>query len=114
MQKKYDLEHVTSYMRNKKRFKIGNLLSKENFSKLRWTLDEYNDYLFLRELNKKVNLVNASYNSIIRTLKKYPSLKDINSKINRNEGAKSWQRSKIMEKSKTNYSWWQHASLKKI
>ena len=98
--KKYDLEHVTSYMRNKKRFKIGNLLSKENFSKLRWTLDEHDDYLFLRELNKKINLVNASYNSIIRTLQKYPSLKDINAKINRNEGAylnkgqKLWKRAK--------------------
>ena len=54
----------------------------------------------MRELNKKINLVNASYNSIIRTLQKYPSLKDINAKINRNEGAylnkgqKLWKRAK--------------------
>ena len=98
--KKYDLEHVTPYMRTKKRFKVGNVFSEKNYSSLRWTLDEFDDYLFLNELNKKINLVSANYKEIVATIKKYPSLRNINNKIIRNEGAylgegqKLWKRAK--------------------
>lgn len=48
----YDREHVTSYIRNKKQeFHCGNITNpKGDKSPIRWTLDEPEDYIFLKAI----------------------------------------------------------------
>tara|TARA_B100000780_G_scaffold269209_1_gene227843 strand:+ start:1201 stop:1914 length:714 start_codon:yes stop_codon:yes gene_type:complete len=44
---KFDLEHVTPYMRSKKRFKIKNFYQNQKLEKQRWTLDYPLDLKFI-------------------------------------------------------------------
>ncbi len=96
----HDIEHVTPYIRKNNFFKKGNLANKENNSNLRWTLDEPKDLIFLKELNKKINIVNADYNNILKCLKKFPKISKINSDIERNEGSKIGQGQKLWKRAK--------------
>lgn len=82
-------EHVTLYIRdNPKKFKLANVKNDEDFSDLRWTLDEQEDFSFIKEIYK--NLYNQDYffhmDDIIQLLKEKPELLNINSKFTRNEG----------------------------
>jgi spore coat polysaccharide biosynthesis protein SpsF (cytidylyltransferase family) len=45
-------EHVTSYIRYSKKFKKVNYKSSKNYSNRRWTLDNLNDYFFLKRVAK--------------------------------------------------------------
>ena len=66
--KKYDLEHVTPYIR--KNLKRSNYINNKNLSKLRWTLDTNKDYVMLRKmfLENKIK-PSTSWNEIYRKLK---------------------------------------------
>ena len=82
-------EHVTLYIRdNPDKFKLGNVKNDNDFSNLRWTLDEKEDFIFINEIYK--NLFNKdsffSMGDIIQLLNEKPELSDINSKFTRNEG----------------------------
>ena len=44
---KHDREHVTSFMRNPKRFKISSVMNEVDYSKERWTIDEPEDFKVL-------------------------------------------------------------------
>jgi spore coat polysaccharide biosynthesis protein SpsF (cytidylyltransferase family) len=71
--------------------------SSENLFDHRWTLDEPADLLFFRELAEvlPVPLVDARWQEILKTLKKYPEIRAINGHIQRNEGyRKSLERDK--------------------
>ena len=46
----YDKEHVTPWMKRNKKIKTINYRSKEDFSKLRITLDYYEDYLVIKKI----------------------------------------------------------------
>ena len=96
----YDLEHVTSFIRNNNFFKKDNIFDNKNFSKLRWTLDELKDLKFLNELSKKIDLVTSNYSTILDCLKKYPALLKINSDIIRNEGSKIGKGQKLWKRAK--------------
>ncbi len=45
---KFDLEHVTPYMKNPKKFKIKNFYQNKKIDKQRWTLDYPLDYEFIK------------------------------------------------------------------
>ena len=82
-------EHVTLYIRdNPDKFKLGNVKNDEDLSCLRWTLDEKEDFIFIREVYK--NLFNEdsffTMDDIVQLLNEKPKLLDINSKFTRNEG----------------------------
>lgn len=81
-------EHVTLYIRdNPGKFKLGNVKNKEDLSDFRWTLDEKEDFIFINEIYKHFS--NKSFftmEDIVNLLKINPSLIDINSKFDRNEG----------------------------
>ncbi len=96
----HDLEHVTPYIRKNKFFKKDNLINSENYSNLRWTLDEPRDLKFLNELDKKIDLIRADYKDILECLKKYPYISKINWDITRNEGAKIGQGQKLWKRAK--------------
>lgn len=82
-------EHVTLYIRdNPDKFKLGNVKNDKDLSSLRWTLDEKEDFIFIKEVYE--NLYNNdsffTMEDIVRLLNEKPELLDINSKFTRNEG----------------------------
>ncbi|WP_319475400.1 glycosyltransferase family protein [Marispirochaeta aestuarii] len=86
----HDREHVTPYIRrNYKRFRLGNVLSQENLSEYRWTLDREEDYRFLCRIFRDLSDGTDIYftHRIIDYLKKNPELLSINQGIMRNEGS---------------------------
>lgn len=68
--------------KNHDMFKIFNMENNDDLSKLRWTLDYPEDYEFLKQIYK--NLFHSQkifyMQNILNLLKKYPKLKEINSK----------------------------------
>ena len=46
----YSREHVTTFMRKSKKIKKTNYKSRVNYANRRWTLDNLEDYLFLKKL----------------------------------------------------------------
>lgn len=100
-------EHVTSYIQNHpKEFKIFNYENTKDLSKLRWTVDEKQDLIFVKKIyNIMKPKVNFSMQNILKIISKEPDISKINSKISRNEGyLKSIKKDKKMEKSKLDNS----------
>ena len=82
-------EHVTLYIRDHSdKFKLANVKNDVDFSDLRWTLDEKEDFIFINEVYKNLYNVNPFFDmdDVIQLLKEKPELLDINSKFTRNEG----------------------------
>ena len=69
-------EHVTTYFyKNKKKFKIKNILSKKNLSFLNFCVDNKSDIEFLRSVSKKIE---RSYNSNYRLKNLIDCVQDLN------------------------------------
>lgn len=99
---KSDLEHVTPYIRNNLGVVKGNYISDLDYSHFRWTVDEPEDFNFVREvyslLGSKGNYFD--YNEIFKLLDERPELLNINSNIIRNEGyINSLHKDKLQDKS---------------
>ena len=85
-----DREHVGTYIEKTSpvSFKIGGIEKFKNLSHFRWTLDEPRDYIFVKEVfrrlykKKKIFL----YDEILQLLEKEPALMQINKGIVRNQG----------------------------
>lgn len=94
-------EHVTLYIRNHPEiFKLGGLKNNVDYSDLRWTLDEKEDYVLINEIYENLYDTNEFFNmdDVLKLLEVHPELKDINSFIKRNEGLeKSLKNDKILE-----------------
>lgn len=57
----FDLEHVTNYFyKNYKKFKIFNLSSKQNYSKINLSIDNKKDFV---RINKLIKILNGKYAS---------------------------------------------------
>ena len=83
------LQHISPFFEGQPdRFKIANLASSEDNSRLRWTVDEPEDFEFVKvvfeTLYPKKNAF--STNDIIKLLKEKPELACLNQKFSRNEG----------------------------
>ena len=79
--KKYDLEHVTPFIRRSKRIKKINILNKPKIYKnFRWTLDTKKDFIFFQTLFKKKPdlLRNFKWKNIYNFLKKNDYIRKIN------------------------------------
>lgn len=83
-------EHVTPFIRNSNNFKKSNLKSDIDLSKKRWTLDNKEDYDFLKIIFDNLYYKNQNFNinDILDFIDKNPEIENINSSINRNEGYK--------------------------
>ena len=82
-------EHVGPYIeKHPELFKLGGYEKFKNLNHLRWTLDEPNDYEFLKIVFDELYEINNFFGHefILDLLKQKPNLNDINSKIIRNEG----------------------------
>ncbi|MDO4422093.1 MAG: glycosyltransferase family protein [Eubacteriales bacterium] len=83
----FEREHVTQYVyRNPDRFKIGNVSSDIPLSHLRWTIDNTEDYLMVKEIYNKRNKDSNDIllmNEILSILKENPDIANINSGVKR-------------------------------
>jgi len=82
-------EHVTPYIRkNSNIFKLVNFKSNINLNDKRWTLDEPEDFEFIKIIYKKLYSEDSLFGmkKILDFLKKYPEIEEINKDIIRNEG----------------------------
>lgn len=93
-------EHVTPYVRKHPEiFKLHNVGNSENLSGMRWTIDQNEDYEFLKIIFRNLYHKNPLFgmNEILDFLKENPDIEEINSKIIRNEGyLKSLKQDKII------------------
>lgn len=91
-------EHVTPWIyKNPDKFKLGNLFSDKDLSRLRLTLDEEKDFILINEIYKELYHKNQNFGlkEILQLFEKKPELVEINQSIKRNEGyAKSLKEDK--------------------
>lgn len=82
-------EHVTPYIyKNQDLFKLGCLKNSEDLSELRWTVDEPEDFIFVKAIYEMIYIdkQHFTFDDILKVLKKNPEFSRINSKFKRNEG----------------------------
>jgi len=82
-------EHVTSYIRNHPElFSLYNVKNPVDLSQFRWTVDQQEDLDFVREIFKRLSHKQKIFymEDIVGLLQQYPTLKEINAGIQRNEG----------------------------
>jgi spore coat polysaccharide biosynthesis protein SpsF (cytidylyltransferase family) len=87
-----ELEHVTPFIRrHPNRFKIHNVVSDIDLSELRWTVDEKEDFEFVKDIYENLHFINSNFKTkdILDYLKNNPEKSNINSKYTRNKGSKS-------------------------
>ena len=99
-----EIEHVTPYIRTHPEiFKIGNWTYHEDLSKLRWTVDEPEDFEFVKQVIEILYPINKNFriSHILELLHQRPDLVQINTHIKRNEGLlKSLEEDKMLFKKK--------------
>ena len=86
----FDLEHVVPYIRRsaKAMNRIGNVFGPADFSHLRWTLDEPEDYEFIKKVYEDLFPINSDFGwlDVIAWLTNDPQRLKINSMHERNTG----------------------------
>lgn len=94
-------EHVTPYIRNHpEKFKLNNVKNSENLNDKRWTLDNPEDFKFIKKIYSFLYQENPNFGmpEILKLLKRHPRLELINNRIKRNEGyEKSLKEDKILK-----------------
>jgi len=87
-----DREHVCTYMINHPDlFRQGSFLQNEDLSKLRWTVDELNDFDFVAKIYANLYKTNPEFETrdILKLIENKPELAMINDKVTRDEGLKT-------------------------
>lgn len=83
----FEREHVTQYVyHHPDMFRIGNVLSREQLSEYRWTIDTIEDYEMVKAIYSKRESDLSGIllmDEILDILNKYPKIADINSKVKR-------------------------------
>lgn len=85
---KSDREHVTTYIK-KDVINVSEMISTfGNYNSFRWTLDQKEDYKFIKKVYKKLYHKNPYFGmqDVLFLLSEYPELMRINNHIKRNEG----------------------------
>jgi len=86
---KSEREHVTSYIwEHPGIFKTANVEYKKDLSDKRWTLDEKEDYEFIKSIYDNLYKKKPTFgmDDVLDLLAKHPELEEINRHISRNEG----------------------------
>jgi spore coat polysaccharide biosynthesis protein SpsF (cytidylyltransferase family) len=87
----FEREHVTPFIINRpERFTIANWEWFSDFSWLRWTVDEPEDFTFISKVYEALypSKPDFGFDDVLALLKKQPCLVEINRKFQRNEGSK--------------------------
>ena len=74
----YEREHVTPYIINLKENKKFCLKNTTDLSHLRWTVDEYEDFIFVKEVYKRVKSEPILLENILEVIKNEPEILKIN------------------------------------
>jgi len=84
-------EHVTLYIRHRKdKFKLGYFCSAKDWSHMRWTVDEPEDFILVEKIYKNLYKDNPKFlmKDVLELLNNQPELLKINSHIGASEGMK--------------------------
>ena len=85
---KYEREHVTPFIRQNNKSKNINLFNDDNLSNDRWTVDDPEDFLFIKNiLNHFSPQLYFSWKDVLQLKKIHPDYFDINKDIKRDEGS---------------------------
>ena len=97
----YDCEHVIPYIINSPKFKKFNFISKIDFSKNRWTIDEPEDFEVISNIfkNFKKKII-FSWKQVLKLQKKKPHIFLANKEILRDEGSMLSKGSKLWKRAK--------------
>jgi glutamate-1-semialdehyde 2,1-aminomutase len=97
----YDREHVTPFIKREDRFRRGEYISDEDYSSLRWTVDEKSDLLVVNEIFKHFYPdIHFNWRNVLKLNQSTPELFSLNQSLIRNEGGemgtgqKLWRRAK--------------------
>ena len=75
-------EHVTPYFySNPEKFRIYHVENQKNLSSLRWTVDQIEDFILVKNIVSKINKSPILMNDIINLLTEEPELLDINKNV---------------------------------
>lgn len=84
-------EHVTQYIKkHEDQFKVEGLVSKEDLSAYRWTVDDPEDFELIKQIYDNLYVKNKYFKmcDILKLMKEKPELMEINNHIIRNIGLK--------------------------
>ncbi|MDP1773838.1 MAG: aminotransferase class III-fold pyridoxal phosphate-dependent enzyme [Methylobacter sp.] len=97
----FDREHVTPYLREPGRFKTAAMQHSQDFSALRWTVDEPTDFAVIEKIFQHFQpRTDFSWGEVLDLQQQEPEIFHINQHLIRNEGAamgtgqKLWKRAK--------------------
>lgn len=88
---KSEKEHVTPFIKNHQAiFSVGNFESRVNYEKFRWTLDNPEDYQFIKSVYENLYRPRdyIHWKDVLRLIEERPGLAEINRHVERNEGYK--------------------------
>ena len=98
---KFDREHVTPYIRNTKKFSQDNMSHSENLSNLRWTVDEPEDLIVVRNIFKNFYPdIFFSWSDVLDLQRKSPDIFNCNKQFERNEGSRVGTGQKLYNRAK--------------
>lgn len=97
----FDLEHVTPYLRTPEKFTQASINNNQDYSNLRWTVDELADLKVIKNIFEHfAPNIHFHWQDVLELQKTNPTLFNANIHINRNSGAnmstgqKLWKRAK--------------------
>ena len=97
----FDREHVTSFIRRSENFSKSSIKFTEDLSSLRWTVDEPEDFLLVKNIFDYFSpSINFSWLEVLELTKQKPNLFLVNSKIKNNEGANLTDGQKLYNRAK--------------
>ena len=98
----HEREHVTPYARSSSFFKKGNMMSSEDFSHVRLTLDELDDFILIDKIfNYFSPEIHFTWSEILNLRASMPEMFEINKHINRNEGIIMGNGQKLYKRAKS-------------
>jgi len=99
--KPFEREHVTPWIKRNDNYLISNQINSEDYSYMRWTIDEPEDYEVIKEVvNHFDGRSDFHWKDVIKLEQANPQIFNANKKFQRNEGAslssgqKLWRRAK--------------------
>ncbi len=96
-----DLEHVTPFIRNSKKYTKYNISHDVNLSEMRWTLDEKEDLNVIRNIFKYFSpKIDFSWEDVLNLFTIEPKLFEDNNLYKRNEGSSMGKGQKLYKKAK--------------
>ena len=97
----YDREHVTPYLINNNKFKKSSINYNQNFSSLRWTLDEPEDFEVIKNVFEYFSPdIYFDWKKILELQNSMPNLFEKNKHIINNEGSKMSSGQKLYKRAK--------------